>query len=46
MKPTQIMPTVMIVLDIGAAIVCAFQKDFKMTVYWLSAATLTASITF
>lgn len=41
-----IFPTALIVLDIGAAIVYAFQKDFKMMTYWISAAVLNICVTF
>ncbi len=46
MKSTYIFPAVLIVLDVGAAIVCAFNKDFKKAVYWLAAAVLNAAVTF
>ena len=46
MNPKYIFPSVMIILDLGACAVAIFQKDFKMAIYWFSAATLTASITF
>lgn len=41
-----IFPTALIVLDIGAAIVYALQKDFKMMTYWISAAVLNICVTF
>ncbi len=28
-KPTQILPIVMILIDLGAATVCAWHKDYK-----------------
>ena len=43
---TKLFPTVLIVLDIGAAIVYAYNKDVRMAIYWISAATLTAAITY
>ena len=46
MKSTYIFPTIFIVLDIGAAIVHAFNKDLKMAVYWIAAAVLNAAVTF
>ncbi len=46
MNPKIIFPTIMIILDLGACAVSVFQKDFKMAIYWFSAATLTASITY
>ena len=46
MKATVIFPTVLIALDIGAAIVCAVDGDLKRAVYWFAAATLTATVTY
>lgn len=46
MKTTQILPSVLIVIDVGAALVYACAHDFKHALYWLSAATLTATVTF
>lgn len=46
MKYTQILPSVLIGIDIGAALIYAFAKDYKHALYWLSAATLTATVTF
>ena len=45
-KPTQILPIVMILLDLGAAAVCAWHKEYKKAVYWVSAAVLNATVTF
>jgi hypothetical protein len=42
----QILPTAMIVLDVGAAAVWAWDGDFRRSVYWLAAAVLTAAVTF
>ena len=42
-KPTQILPIVMILLDLGAAAVCAWHKEYKKAVYWVSAAVLNAT---
>ena len=39
-------PIALIVLDLGAAIVYAFYKDYKMAVYWLAAAVLNITVTF
>jgi len=39
-------PTALILGDIGAAIVYACYKDWRMFVYWVAAATLTASVTY
>ena len=46
MRYTQILPSVLIAIDVGAALVYAFAHDFKHALYWLSAATLTATVTF
>ena len=46
MKATMIFPTVLIALDIGAAIVYAVGGDLKRAVYWFAAATLTATVTY
>lgn len=46
MKATQILPSVLIVIDVAAALVYVFAHDFKHALYWLSAATLTATVTF
>lgn len=46
MKPTIIFPTVLIALDVGAAVVYSVCGDWKKAVYWLAAATLTATVTY
>ena len=46
MKATMIFPTVLIALDVGAAIVYAVGGDFKRAVYWVGEATLTATVTY
>lgn len=43
---SQILPVAMILLDIGAAVVCLCQKDCRRAVYWTAAAILNASVTF
>lgn len=45
-RATLIFPTVLIALDVGAAIVYAACGDFKRAVYWFAAATLTATVTY
>ena len=35
-----IFPIILIILDIGAAVVYAVHKDVRMAVYWLAAAVL------
>ena len=46
MKSTYIFPIAMIALDIGAAIMCVVNKDYKKAVYWVAAAVLNAAVTF
>lgn len=41
-----IFPTMLIILDLGAAIAYAASKDYKMAVYWLAAAVLNICVTF
>lgn len=42
----QIFPSVLIVLDIGAAAVWAIDADWRRATYWIAAAVLTACVTF
>ena len=46
MKPTYILPIVMIVMDVGAAVMCAVNKENKKCIYWIAAAVLTVTVTF
>ena len=46
MKYTQIFPTVLMSLDLLAATAYAFNHEWRQVVYWLAAATLTATVTF
>ena len=46
MKPTQIFPTILILLNLCASVVCAYHKDMRMFVYWLAAAVLNITVTF
>ncbi len=46
MKATYIFPIILIILDVGAAIVNLCNKDYKMTIYWIAAAVLNAAVTF
>ena len=46
MKTEYIFPTALIVLDLCAALVCASKCEWRMGLYWLSASTLTACVTF
>lgn len=45
MKPW-IFPSILITFDILAGIVYAFHGDWRRLIYWLAAATLTATVTF
>lgn len=45
-KSEYIFPTVLIVLDIAASIPYAVKCNWRMAVYWLAAATLTACVTY
>ena len=37
-------PITMIALDLGAAVVCFFSRDYKKAIYWIAAAVLNAAI--
>lgn len=41
-----IFPVALIALDLGAALVYAISKDFKMSFYWIAAAVLNCCVTF
>lgn len=45
-KPQQILPLVLIVINVAAAIVCVKHKDYKKAVYWIAAAVLNVTVTF
>ena len=42
----KIFPTVLIMLDLGAAVPYAVNGDMKMLVYWIAAGVLTFSVTW
>lgn len=47
MKKEQIFPLVLILMDLGAAVVYGVAtKDYKKVIYWIAAATLTITVTF
>ena len=46
MKTKYIFPLLLILLDIGAAIVYGAGGDWKMALYWIAAAVLNAAVTF
>ncbi len=43
---TKLFPSVLIVLDLCAAVGYAAACDWRRVVYWIAAAVLTASVTF
>ncbi len=46
MSKAQILPAVLIAIDIGAGIVYACGCDWRRAIYWAAAAVLTACVTF
>lgn len=46
MKFSQIFPTILILLQVASAAVCAYQSENKLAVYWLAAAVINAAVTF
>lgn len=42
----QMLPVAMILLDVGAAAVCLWHRDYRRAVYWIAAAVLNATVTF
>lgn len=45
-KPEYFFPLLLILLDVGAAVIYAVQKDYKKAVCWLAAAVLNVTVTF
>lgn len=45
-KPEYIFPLLLILLDLGAAVIYAIQKDYKKAIYWIAAAVLNVTVTF
>jgi hypothetical protein len=43
---TKILPTVLIIIDVVAAIPYALEGDWRRAVYWIAAGVLTAMVTF
>lgn len=43
---TKLFPVILIVLDLCAAGVYGYYGNMRMVVYWVSAAVLTASVTY
>jgi len=46
MRAVLIFPTILIVLDVGAALVYALDMDWRRAIYWLAAAVLTTCVTY
>jgi hypothetical protein len=46
MRTEYIFPSVLIALDVCAAMPYAWHGNWRMMIYWLAAATLTACVTF
>jgi hypothetical protein len=46
MKVTLIFPSILIILDVGAALGYAAASDWRRAIYWVAAGVLTAAITF
>jgi hypothetical protein len=46
MFATRIFPTIIILLSIGAGIVCAVNGDARRALYWFAAATLNIAVTY
>ena len=43
---TQIFPTILIALDVAAALTYAAGGDWRRAIYWLAAAVLTTTVTY
>ena len=43
---TKLFPTILIALDVCAAVPYALKGDFRHFIYWLAAAALTACVTY
>lgn len=46
MKAQYIFPTALIVLNLGAAILCAVNRDYQKSIYRIAATVLNACVTF
>ena len=42
----RVLPTLLIIIDILAAIVYGAHGDYRRAIYWLAAATLTTTVTY
>ena len=46
MKTQYIFPVLLMLLDIGAAVMYGIQGDVRKVIYWVAAAVLNAAVTF
>lgn len=46
MRSEYVFPTLLIALDVAASVPYAVKANWRMMIYWLAAATLTACVTF
>lgn len=46
MPKEYILPTILIIIDMGASIVYLFDGDVRKSIYWIAAAVLTAAVTY
>ena len=46
MDKTKILPTILILIDVGAAVMYGMGHDWKKVIYWIAAAVLNAAVTF
>jgi hypothetical protein len=46
MKKEQVLPSILILIDIAAAMGYIPSNNFRMVIYWLAAAALTTTVTF
>jgi len=46
MTRAHVFPALLVVLDVGAAVVYALEADARRAIYWLAAAVLTVVVTW
>lgn len=44
--PVKLFPVILILLDLAAALVYFKNQNYRMAIYWLSAAAITVCVTF
>lgn len=44
--PEQVLPLILIIINLLAAIVCFMQREPKKGIYWIAAAVLNYTVTF